>query len=101
MNPLPPETMALRDLRHRRPMMANLTHHGKLLGIRPSTPTLYRTQNITAHATLAQGTSIKTSSCTSPGQGRPLHKAVNVGRLRSIPFGTIPSRDCGLRPFPD
>ena len=62
-------------------MTTHLANHGELLGIRPTTPTLNRIQNITAHATLTSGTAIMTSLWTSLGQGRCPQKAVNVGRL--------------------
>jgi hypothetical protein len=51
-NLLPSEIMALRNLRHRSAVTTHLANHGKLLGIRPTPPTLNRTQNITAHADL-------------------------------------------------
>ena len=52
MDLLPPEIVALRDLRHRGAVPTHLAQHGKLPGIRPATPTLNRTRNITAHAAL-------------------------------------------------
>ena len=51
-NLLPPEIMALRNLRHRCAVTTHLANNGKRPGIRPTTPTLNRTQNITAHAAL-------------------------------------------------
>ena len=51
-NLLPPEIVTLCNLRHRSAVTTHFAHHGKLLGIRPATPTLNRTQNITSHAAL-------------------------------------------------
>ena len=51
-NLLPPEIVTLRDLRRRCAVPTHLANNGKLLSIRPRTPTLNRTQNITSHAAL-------------------------------------------------
>lgn len=51
-NLVPPEIVALRNLRNRSAVTTHLANHRKLLGIRSLTPTLNRTQNITSHAAL-------------------------------------------------